>query len=202
MAGMQIEWAVVTDRECGLRRWAKLEGFESHQLAYVNADTFSRNAQQFFHGLACDDVLLFYSRRVASPLIDEVRVCNIHPALLPAFPGLHAVEHAISAGVRILGATLHRVDSGLDTGPILAQVATALSTDTSIKHAQHLSYLQKVWLTLLWFEYLSKGCLTKLVSPLASQAVFFSCPGIADERLTVSYLDWLAREECHAHDST
>jgi phosphoribosylglycinamide formyltransferase-1 len=49
------------------------------------------------------------------------RVINTHPALLPAFPGAHAVDDAVAYGVRVTGATVHLVDSGVDTGPILAQ---------------------------------------------------------------------------------
>jgi phosphoribosylglycinamide formyltransferase-1 len=49
------------------------------------------------------------------------RVVNTHPALLPAFPGAHPVRDALSAGVTTTGATVHLVDSGVDTGPVLAQ---------------------------------------------------------------------------------
>lgn len=49
------------------------------------------------------------------------RVVNTHPALLPAFPGAHAVPEALAYGVRVTGCTVHLVDSGMDTGPILAQ---------------------------------------------------------------------------------
>jgi phosphoribosylglycinamide formyltransferase-1 len=49
------------------------------------------------------------------------RVVNVHPALLPAFPGAHPVEDALAAGVAETGATVHLVDEGVDTGPVLAQ---------------------------------------------------------------------------------
>lgn len=51
------------------------------------------------------------------------RVLNIHPALLPAFPGLHAPRQALAHGVRLSGCTVHFVDEGTDTGPIIAQAA-------------------------------------------------------------------------------
>jgi phosphoribosylglycinamide formyltransferase-1 len=54
------------------------------------------------------------------------RVVNVHPALLPAFPGLHAVEQALAAGVAETGATVHVVDEGVDTGPILRQEAVPI----------------------------------------------------------------------------
>jgi phosphoribosylglycinamide formyltransferase-1 len=58
------------------------------------------------------------------------RVVNVHPALLPAFPGVNAQKQAFDAGVKITGCTVHLVDAGVDTGPILAQAAVpVLPTD-------------------------------------------------------------------------
>ncbi len=54
------------------------------------------------------------------------RVINVHPSLLPAFPGLNAVEQAIEYGVKLFGVTVHFVDGGVDTGPVLLQRAIEL----------------------------------------------------------------------------
>lgn len=66
------------------------------------------------------------------------RVINVHPALLPAFPGLDAPRQAVSAGARISGCTVHVVDAGVDTGPILAQAAVPVwpSDDADALHAR------------------------------------------------------------------
>ena len=57
------------------------------------------------------------------------RLINTHPALLPAFPGAHAVRDALAAGATVTGATVHVVDAGVDTGPVLAQREVAVLPD-------------------------------------------------------------------------
>ena len=72
--------------------------------------------------------------RILSPVFVRAwqgRLMNIHPSLLPAFPGLHAQRQALHHGVRIAGATVHFVDEGVDTGPIVLQAAVPVeATDT------------------------------------------------------------------------
>lgn len=58
------------------------------------------------------------------------RIVNVHPSLLPAFPGLHAVQQALDHGVQLIGVTVHLVDEGMDTGPILLQEAVPLGEVT------------------------------------------------------------------------
>lgn len=60
------------------------------------------------------------------------RVVNSHPALLPAFPGAHAVTDALDYGVKITGTTVHLVDDGVDTGPVLAQEPVAVEPDDTV----------------------------------------------------------------------
>lgn len=70
-------------------------------------------------------ILAGFMRIVGKPLIDAFpfRIMNIHPALLPSFPGLHAQKQAVEYGVKISGCTVHFVDEGMDTGPIIIQAA-------------------------------------------------------------------------------
>lgn len=66
-----------------------------------------------------------FMRLLGKAFIDRYagRILNIHPSLLPAFPGLHGPRQALEAAVKIAGCTVHFVDSGLDTGPIIVQAA-------------------------------------------------------------------------------
>ncbi len=78
-------------------------------------------------------VLAGYMRILSSSFVRRfrARIINIHPAILPAFPGAHAVEDAIDYGVKVSGCTVHLVDEVLDGGPILAQaIVPVLDGDT------------------------------------------------------------------------
>lgn len=76
-------------------------------------------------------ILAGFMRIVRRPLIEAYknRIMNIHPALLPSFPGLHGQRQALEHGVRISGCTVHFVDEGMDTGPIIIQAAVPVSPD-------------------------------------------------------------------------
>jgi phosphoribosylglycinamide formyltransferase 1 len=66
-------------------------------------------------------VLAGFMRILAPSVVGQFRIINTHPALLPAFPGAHAVRDALAAGVPVTGVTVHWVDEGVDTGPVIAQ---------------------------------------------------------------------------------
>jgi phosphoribosylglycinamide formyltransferase-1 len=74
-------------------------------------------------------------RVLAPAFIDRFpnRILNIHPSLLPAFPGAHAVEHALEHGVRVTGVTVHFVDEKVDNGPIVAQVPVAVEPGDTVE---------------------------------------------------------------------
>lgn len=61
------------------------------------------------------------------------RFVNTHPALLPSFPGAHGVHDALAHGVKVSGATVHLVDGGVDTGPIIAQRAVEVAADDTVE---------------------------------------------------------------------
>ncbi len=74
-------------------------------------------------------VLAGFMRLLAAETVQRFEVVNTHPSLLPSFPGAHAIADALAHRVKVTGVTVHRVDAGLDSGPILAQAAVEVRED-------------------------------------------------------------------------
>jgi phosphoribosylglycinamide formyltransferase-1 len=109
------------------------------------------------------DVVLLagFMRRLHAPLLAAFagRILNVHPSLLPAFPGLDAIRGAWRRGVRVTGCTVHMVEAALDAGPIVAQSAvevrdgdTLAALEARVHEAEHALYPWAVrrWLTEPW----------------------------------------------------
>jgi phosphoribosylglycinamide formyltransferase 1 len=84
-------------------------------------------------------VLAGYMHLLTEPFLRRFpeRIVNVHPSLLPAFPGAHAIRDAMAAGADPTGVTVHYVDEGLDTGPVLAQEAVALEPRATLEERIH-----------------------------------------------------------------
>lgn len=80
-------------------------------------------------------VLAGYMRLVGSTLLKAFpnRIINLHPSLLPLFPGMRSIEQALTAGVSETGVTVHFVDEGMDTGPIILQRSIAIEEDDTLE---------------------------------------------------------------------
>jgi len=81
-------------------------------------------------------VLAGFMRVIAAGTVEAYSMVNTHPSLLPSFPGAHAVRDALAHGVKVSGVTVHRVDAGLDSGPILAQAAVEVRPDDTEQSLQ------------------------------------------------------------------
>ena len=92
--------------------------------AFSTREEYERALLQEMQRISADlYVLAGYMRILGAAIVHafQGRILNIHPALLPAFPGLHAQQKALSYGVKVSGCTVHLVDEGMDTGPIILQ---------------------------------------------------------------------------------
>ncbi|HJD51164.1 MAG TPA: phosphoribosylglycinamide formyltransferase [Candidatus Rothia avistercoris] len=127
--------AVGADKPClGIER-AAAAGIETFLVEPSNYDTreaWNRALEEKIASYGADYIIFAgFMRIVDAQLVDRFknRIINTHPALLPSFPGAHGVRDALAHGVKVTGLTVHLVDSGIDTGPILAQAAVDVLDD-------------------------------------------------------------------------
>ncbi len=130
--------------------------FSDHHNAYVleraqrlNVRAFSFEVKEFTNKAAYEEALLQllqeqqidlivlagYMRIIGKTLLSHYsnRILNIHPSLLPSFPGLHGIKDAYEYGVKVTGVTVHLVDDGVDTGPIIAQEPVMILPEDSLE---------------------------------------------------------------------
>jgi phosphoribosylglycinamide formyltransferase-1 len=116
-----------------------LERARRHNIPAIHLDHRQYDSREAYDSQLADTlrkqsvklvVLAGYMRIVTPSLLNAFpqAVINIHPALLPSFPGLHAQRQALDHGVRVTGCTVHFVDAGVDTGPIIVQAAVPVLT--------------------------------------------------------------------------
>ena len=117
-----------------------IERAKKHNIKYLFINPKEFAAKDVFFSKIADElkakgvelvILAGFMRIVRKPLIDAFpgRIMNIHPALLPAFSGLHGQKQALDYGVKISGCTVHFVDEGMDTGPVIIQAAVPVLPD-------------------------------------------------------------------------
>jgi phosphoribosylglycinamide formyltransferase-1 len=139
-AGVAVH-VVLVDRRCGAEAVAARHGIRHEAIVRDSYDAgFDRVAytHRVVDALRAHDVELVamagWGTILAKPAFDafEGRILNTHPALLPAFPGWHAVADALAYGVKVTGTTVHVATEEVDAGPILAQEAVPVLPDDDV----------------------------------------------------------------------
>lgn len=135
---------VVSDRQCGA-----IEVARSHA---IDTEVYSTKSASFFsdwiadHESFQDDLLVsFYTKLFVGRLLKvaKERLFNFHPSILPAFPGMDGFGDSIAAGVGFIGATVHLVDTGLDSGFPLIQSARPLDRNLTVPENRHFVFLHQ-----------------------------------------------------------
>jgi phosphoribosylglycinamide formyltransferase 1 len=127
--------AVGVDRDCPATAHADEAGIPCFRVAladYADRAAWDAAITEAVLAHAPDLVVTAGFMKILGPTFMGAfggRIINTHPALLPSFPGAHGVADALAYGVKVTGATVHLVDSGIDTGPILAQETVTVSAD-------------------------------------------------------------------------
>ena len=195
-AGMAIpaQVAVVVCNVAGARSLQRAEaaGVPAVLLAhgqYPSRDAYDAELVALLRRHEVELVCLAGFMRLISPVLLSAfqnKVLNIHPSLLPAYPGLHAARQALQAGARVSGCTVHIVDEGTDTGPLVMQAAVpVLEGDTEetlaarILAQEHRCYPRAIAL-LAQGRVALDGRRVRLQAPQGDPARTLSSPELAD----------------------
>jgi phosphoribosylglycinamide formyltransferase-1 len=129
-----IEVVAVASSRAGARGLERAAGAGVENEVFAKADHADRDARDAALGTWLDDrgvdliVLAGWMEILGGPFIRRFagRIVNVHPSLLPAFPGVNAIQQALEYGVPMIGVTVHFVDEGVDSGPVVLQEAFEL----------------------------------------------------------------------------
>ncbi|KRK34138.1 phosphoribosylglycinamide formyltransferase [Loigolactobacillus bifermentans] len=122
---------VAKAQQAGVPVWAK------KVKDFADKTAFEQAILQQLQTAQIDWILLAGYMRIVTPVLLNAypqHILNIHPALLPLFPGRHGIEDAYAAGVSETGVTVHYIDAGIDSGPILAQAHVAILKHETVAH--------------------------------------------------------------------
>lgn len=133
---------VLANKECYAVQRAKEQGFDTHVELYEKGkdtrESFDRRVAAILDEQEVELIVLVgYMRLFSAWFVQKYpnKIINVHPSLLPSFPGmdLSVHEEVLKAGCKVSGCTIHFVDEGCDTGPIIAQEAVAIENDETIE---------------------------------------------------------------------
>lgn len=103
---------------------------------YINKEAYESDIVEILHEMKIDYIVLAGYMRLIGPILLKAynnRIINLHPSLLPSFRGKDAIEQAINYGAKFTGVTVHFVDEGMDTGPIIKQKVVAIEGNDTIE---------------------------------------------------------------------
>lgn len=153
----EIGIVISNNPDAGALERAKQAGIDNiciNHRGFDGREEFDRAVVTALQDVGTELVVLAGFMRIISAVFLQAfpqRIINIHPALLPAFPGLHVQRKAVEYGAKFSGCTVHLVDAGVDTGPIIAQAVVPLFVDDSedtlaarILKQEHIIYPQVV----------------------------------------------------------
>ncbi|SCN29894.1 Phosphoribosylglycinamide formyltransferase [Bacillus cytotoxicus] len=141
-------------RVIGRAHYHHVPCFAFSAKAYESKEAFEKEILKKLREYEIDFVILAGYMRLIGPTLLEAyggKIINIHPSLLPSFPGKDAIGQALKAGVGVTGVTIHYVDAGMDTGPVIAQEAVQVSENDTrdslqkkIQQVEHRLYVNTV----------------------------------------------------------
>lgn len=194
-----IEFHVVSDRECGAVETAKSNGIKHTVFETNSGAEFSSFLAEKFNGDNSTLFISFYTRLLKGRFIEEHsgRIVNFHPSILPACPGQNGFGDTIASGSMFVGSTVHLVDDGLDTGLPLIQAAYPRDPSLDINALRHRVFLQQVVSLAQVIEWYAKDRVVYKNGLLQIKGAKY-CPSEFSPNLEEPYLQYFSEAVvCH-----
>jgi folate-dependent phosphoribosylglycinamide formyltransferase PurN len=155
------EVLIATDRNCGIEELQSYPNCKVRRFKYANKDLFSKEVDLYFKSFGgVDVVFLYFTRFIGINIFNSYLTINLHPSLLPSFPGMNSFKKTLESGVKIIGTTAHIVDEFCDSGPIISQISNSMHINADI---QKILFLQKTFIQLVLLDYYYNSKLTALI---------------------------------------
>lgn len=150
---------VVSDRNCGAIDVAEKNGIPTKVHLTKDALEFSEYVLSEYRNDPPELFISFYTKLFRGGLIDFARnrLINMHPSILPACPGRDGFGDTIKSGSKFIGATIHMIDRGVDTGCPIIQSAAPLNPNESLGHNRHVVFMQQCKMLLQVIRWTEQG---------------------------------------------
>jgi len=150
---------VVSDRPCGALAAAQRQGVATIVHEAADGLEFSDFLWRRFEAQPPDLFVSFYTRLFRGRFLGfaQRRLINVHPSVLPACPGRDGFGDTVRARARFIGATIHAVDEGVDTGAPIIQAAAPFDPEKSLEENRHVVFVQQCRMLLQVIKYVDEG---------------------------------------------
>lgn len=183
----------LSDRSCGFLDVAAAAGVSAHCLPATSGQAFSALLHSRFAGRTDLLFFSFYTRLLGGDFLrgQRGRIVNGHPSLLPSFKGMHGFEDTLASGAMFMGSTLHEVDAGMDSGPIVLQAALPLDRALPPAHIRHRLFLSQVYGALQFIRWWQDGRLQRSADGRWTVAGARFLPSVFSPNLDHDFFDFI-----------
>ncbi|WP_052238828.1 formyltransferase family protein [Pectobacterium brasiliense] len=147
-------YEAISDRDCGFLSVAESFGLPAINLGCSSGAEFSRKLIEKYSDSEEFIFLSFYTKIFTGRFVEEKKIFNCHPSLLPLFKGMNGFEDTFESSCKFMGSTIHLVDEGIDTGEPLIQAVYPLDRSIPSDVSRHKVFLMQYYSVLQFFKWL------------------------------------------------
>ena len=181
---------VVSDIPCGIINIAKENKIKNTIFPSFDGSSFSKKLCSKFKNTENIFFLSFYTKLFTKDFVDsfQTKIINIHPSLLPLYPGLNSIKKNLNSDILFMGSTLHIVDEFIDNGPKLLQVSIPLDKNKAFKFNRNYLFYAQYYSILQFFKWIKEDRIVLDSQNLIVKDIYFK-PSIFSPNLDSDFFE-------------